>query len=132
MDDRGELAMTAVPVMVPIVAVMVVDPEAAGLAVTTPVLFTVAIPGSADSHCAKDVTLAAVKFEYVPIACRCRVVPGASEGVLGFIAMETSVNGDDVSTLLVVHPGRKLGRSEILTMINSDRSPFFMAAFSCW
>ncbi len=132
MDDSGELVITAAPDMVPTVAVTVVDPEAAGLAAASPVLSTVAIPGLVESHAASDVTFATVKFEYVPIASSCTIVPGASAGAPGLMAMETSVNGDEVSILFVVHPGRKAGRSTTLTMINTDRSPFFIAAFSCW
>jgi hypothetical protein len=88
-----EVVSVVDPVMVPDTAVMTAEPVVVAAVITSPRLLTVAIPVSDELQVADDERFCFVRFEKVPVAVNCRVVPGAMLGFVGVIAIEDSVAG---------------------------------------
>lgn len=92
----GEVVSVVDALLLPKVAVMVVEPAAA-VAVASPfepwALLMVAIPVSEEAQVTDDVTLCWPPLEYVPVAVNCMVVSGAMLGLAGVMERETSTGG---------------------------------------
>ena len=73
---------------------------------------TVAVPVSDDDHVTESVMLAVVKFEYVPVAVNCSVLPWAMEAVAGVTEMLRSV----------VAPAGSLVRGSMAPITTADMS----------
>lgn len=110
--DTSEAAVTVrvvVPEIVPDVAVIVVEPVAAGVAnpCEPAALLMAATPVLDELHAAAVVRFWVLPSENVPVATNCWVVPRAMLWFVGVIANETSVAGVTVTEVvpeIVVDP----------------------------
>lgn len=125
MDTRGEAVKTVVPGIPSRVAVIVVEP-ALPVEDASPVLFTVAIFGSAESQTTRSDRSSWALFEYFPTAVSCSAVPGAMLGAEGCIVIETSRAGLPVCKLFTLQPGRNAADNMATLMIKATRGPVFM------
>ena len=95
----GVTVSVVVPDILPDVAVIVVEPAATEVAnPLDPAALLIAATAALDEfQVATIVKFCVEPFEYVPVAVNCLVVPMAMLGLVGVIAMETSVAGVTVS-----------------------------------
>jgi hypothetical protein len=96
-----ETASVAVPVMLPDVAVIVVEPVATDVArpLEPTALLMAATPVVDELQVTAVVRFCVVLSEYVPVAANCWVVPKAMLGLMGVTVMNTSVAEVTVSVV---------------------------------